>query len=189
MGGGSLAGSLYLGVLGGYCLLWLQLVAIILGVIMRRSIAYISLSAKEKPFVAINKHIRPVLGWGWALATLLAACTLEFLPMTWLACRRRGVGYGRFVVQALLPALPPLLPMAAVAGLLSTLLPVDALGGMILHGALAAAVYLAVFYRTGLKAGERQWISARFLLFTRARTKINPQEKSPCAASGDISSN
>ncbi len=72
LGGGSLASALFLGIIGGYSFLWLQVVAILLGVIMLSAISYVSLSAKEKPFPAINKHISPVLGWGWAIATLMA---------------------------------------------------------------------------------------------------------------------
>jgi hypothetical protein len=72
LGGGSLAGSLYLGVLGGYEMLWLQPLMMILGVIMLSAIAYVTLSTGEKPFGAINRHINPVLGWGWLLAATMA---------------------------------------------------------------------------------------------------------------------
>jgi len=72
LGGGSLASALYLGVLGGYSLLWLQGVAVILGVIMLGAISYVTLSTDEKPFPAINRHISPVLGWAWAIGTLMA---------------------------------------------------------------------------------------------------------------------
>jgi len=72
LGGGSLASSLYLGVLAGLSLLWLQPLAMILGVIMLSAIGYVTLSTGEKPFQAINKHVNPVLGWGWAIATLMA---------------------------------------------------------------------------------------------------------------------
>jgi Mn2+/Fe2+ NRAMP family transporter len=72
LGGGSLSSSLYLGVLAGFSLLWLQPLAMIFGVIMLSSIAYVTLSTGERPFRAINKHVNPVLGWGWAIATLLA---------------------------------------------------------------------------------------------------------------------
>ncbi len=72
LGGGSLAGSLYLGVLGGMTMLWLQPLAMILGIIMLSAIGYVTLSTGERPFRAINKHVNPVLGWSWALATLMA---------------------------------------------------------------------------------------------------------------------
>ncbi len=72
LGGGSLAGSLYLGVLAGYNMMWLQPLAMILGIVMLSAISYVTLSTGEKPFQAINQNISPVLGWGWAIATLMA---------------------------------------------------------------------------------------------------------------------
>ena len=72
LGGGSLAGSLFLGVLGGTSMIWLQLVAIILGVVMLSAISYVTLSTGRRPFEAINSEINPALGWGWIIATVLA---------------------------------------------------------------------------------------------------------------------
>ncbi|MBK8975585.1 MAG: divalent metal cation transporter [Planctomycetes bacterium] len=72
LGGGSLASSLYLGVLAGMSMLWLQPFAMLLGIVMLSAIAYVVLSTGERPFGAINRHVSPVLGWSWAIATLLA---------------------------------------------------------------------------------------------------------------------
>lgn len=72
LGGGSLASSLFLGVLAGYSLLWLQPMAIILGVIMLSAISHVTLSTGQSPFASINNEINPVLGWGWAIATIMA---------------------------------------------------------------------------------------------------------------------
>ena len=72
LGGGSLGGSLFLGVLAGYSLLWLQPLAMILGVIMLSAISHVALSTGQSPFKAINEEINPVLGWGWAIATIAA---------------------------------------------------------------------------------------------------------------------
>ncbi len=72
LGGGSLASSLFLGVLAGFGLLWLQPFAMILGIFMLGAIGYVAMSTNERPFQAINRHINPVLGWGWALASLAA---------------------------------------------------------------------------------------------------------------------
>ena len=84
LGGGSLASSLYLGVLGGYSLMWLQPFAMILGVIMLGAIGYVTLSTGERPFQAINDHVNPVLGWGWALA-VAAANIVSCMPQFSLA--------------------------------------------------------------------------------------------------------
>jgi len=72
LGGGSLAGSLYIGVIGGYDMLWLQPMMMILGIIMLSAIGYVTLSTGEKPFHAINQHVNPVLGWGWLIAAMVA---------------------------------------------------------------------------------------------------------------------
>jgi Mn2+/Fe2+ NRAMP family transporter len=84
LGGGSLASSLYLGVLAGYSLLWLQPFAMILGVVMLSAIGYVTLSTGERPFPAINEHVSPVLGWGWALA-VAAANVIWCMPQNALA--------------------------------------------------------------------------------------------------------
>lgn len=72
LGGGSLAGSLYLGIIGGYEMMWLQPLMMIFGIVMLSAIAYVALSTQRSPFREINEHVSPVLGWGWAIATLMA---------------------------------------------------------------------------------------------------------------------
>ncbi|MDA1137068.1 MAG: divalent metal cation transporter [Planctomycetota bacterium] len=72
LGGGSLAGSLYLGIIGGYEMMWLQPLMMIFGVVMLSAIGYVALSTGERPFRSLNTHVNPVLGWGWAIATLMA---------------------------------------------------------------------------------------------------------------------
>jgi Mn2+/Fe2+ NRAMP family transporter len=72
LGGGSLSSSLYLGVLVGFSFMWLQPLAMILGIIMMSAIAYVTLSAGERPLHAINNHVNPVLGWGWLIASMMA---------------------------------------------------------------------------------------------------------------------
>ena len=72
LGGGSLSSSLYLGVLVGFSFMWLQPLAMILGIIMMSAIAYVTLSSGERPLHAINRHVSPVLGWGWLIASMMA---------------------------------------------------------------------------------------------------------------------
>ncbi len=72
LGGGSLSSSLYLGVLAGSSLLWIQPFAMLLGIVMLSAIGYVTLSTGERPFQALNRHVNPVLGWSWALASLAA---------------------------------------------------------------------------------------------------------------------
>lgn len=72
LGGGSLAGALYLGVISGTSLLWVQPLAMICGIIMLSAIAYVTLSTGERPLRAINTHLHPLLGWSWVVATIMA---------------------------------------------------------------------------------------------------------------------
>ncbi len=72
LGGGSLSSSLYLGVLVGFSFMWLQPLAMILGVIMLSAIAYVTLSTGDRPLRGINEHVSPVLGWGWLFASMMA---------------------------------------------------------------------------------------------------------------------
>lgn len=72
LGGGSLASSLYLGVLVGFSMMWLQPLFMILGIVMLGAIGYVTMSTGKRPFRAINEDISPVLGWSWLLASLIA---------------------------------------------------------------------------------------------------------------------
>lgn len=72
LGGGSLASSLYLGVLVGFSFLWLQPVAMILGIVMLSAISYVTLSTGKRPLRGINEHVSPILGWGWLIAAMMA---------------------------------------------------------------------------------------------------------------------
>ncbi len=72
LGGGSLAGALFLGVISGYGLLWVQPLAMVCGIIMLSAIAYVTLSTGKRPFGEINRHLHPLLGWSWLVATIMA---------------------------------------------------------------------------------------------------------------------
>jgi len=72
VGGVSFSSSLYLGVLVGFSMMWLQPIAMILGIIMLGAIAYVTLSIRQRPLKAINEHVSPVLGWSWLLASMAA---------------------------------------------------------------------------------------------------------------------
>ncbi len=72
LGGGSLAGALYLGVIAGFSLMWLQPLAMICGIIMLAAIAFVTLTTGERPFGLVNRHLSPALGWAWLIATVMA---------------------------------------------------------------------------------------------------------------------
>ena len=108
LGGGSLAGSLYLGIIGGYELMWLQPLMMIFGIVMLSAIAHVTLCTGEKPFSALNFYISPVLGWAWIVATVLANLVWA-MPQFSLgaAALRQNLGAltftgGEFVAAALL---------------------------------------------------------------------------------------
>jgi len=129
LGGGSLASSLYLGVLAGTSLLWLQPAAMIIGVMMLSAISYVALSTEERPFRAINRHVSPVLGWGWLLATMMANLVWS-LPQFSLATAA--------VRQNLLPKVFAPIP--------------DTAGKVIVCLAIAAVcIVVAFFYDSGRK--------------------------------------
>ena len=72
LGGGSLAGSLFLGTISGYSGLWVQLLAMILGIIMLATISFVTLSIEKSPFNLMRQKVSSVLAWGWILASLVA---------------------------------------------------------------------------------------------------------------------
>lgn len=81
LGGGSLVGALYLGVIGGYEFLWLQPLAMLCGIIMLAAISYVTLSCEERPFRVMEKKVSPTLAWGWLIATVIADtvfCAAQF---------------------------------------------------------------------------------------------------------------
>ena len=84
LGGGTLVGALYLGVIGGYEFLWLQPLAMLCGVIMLWAISYVTLSKEkeeDRPFELVKKHVSPLLAWGWLFATVIANvvfCSAQF---------------------------------------------------------------------------------------------------------------
>lgn len=84
LGGGTLASSMYLGVLSGVSLLWLQPVAMILGIVMLSAVGYVTMSTRQRPLQAIERHLNPVLAWAWALGSL-AASMVWALPQFSLA--------------------------------------------------------------------------------------------------------
>lgn len=84
LGGGTLVGGLYLGVIGGYEFLWLQPLAMLCGIVMLSALSYITLSKEkfeDRPFELSKRHVSPILAWGWLIATIVANvvfCSAQF---------------------------------------------------------------------------------------------------------------
>lgn len=98
---------------------------------------------------------------GVAIATAVAAFSVELLVIVPKACRARGISVWRFAHRSLWPTLPALLPALATAWGLGWIQPTDGFFWIIIEGGVAAAVYFVVFYFTGMKPEERAFLSAR----------------------------
>ncbi len=70
LGGGSAVASLYLGAHYGYEFLWVQPLAMLVGIVMLAACAHQTLSTGMRPFEAMARFVHPALAWAWALATL-----------------------------------------------------------------------------------------------------------------------
>ena len=84
LGAGSASASLYAGVLMQYKILWVQPVAMFLGIVMFAAMAYQTLCTGARPFDAMRRYTHPALAWAWALASL-AATIIWHLPQYALA--------------------------------------------------------------------------------------------------------
>jgi Mn2+/Fe2+ NRAMP family transporter len=71
LGAGSSAASLFAGAFLGYKLLWIQPLAMFLGVVMLSAMAHQTLSTGSRPFDAMKHYIHPAFAWTWALAALI----------------------------------------------------------------------------------------------------------------------
>ena len=84
LGGGSAVASLYLGAHYGYELMWVQPLAMGVGIIMLMATSHQTLSTGVRPFRAMAQFIHPGVAWAWALATLIASFVFH-LPQYSLA--------------------------------------------------------------------------------------------------------
>jgi len=78
LGGGSAIASLSLGASFGFELLWIQPLAMLVGIIMLAAHAHQTLSTGRRPFNAMAEYVHPLLAWGWVLATLLSTVIWDF---------------------------------------------------------------------------------------------------------------
>ncbi|MBK5215117.1 MAG: divalent metal cation transporter [Flavobacteriaceae bacterium] len=78
LGGGSAMASLFSGAFLQYKLLWVQPVAMLLGIIMLSALAYQTLVKKTRPFYAMKKFLHPAVAWAWAISALIATIIWHF---------------------------------------------------------------------------------------------------------------
>ena len=72
LGSGSAMASLFAGAYLQYKLLWVQPLAMVLGIVMFATISYQTLSTGIRPFDAMKRFIHPAVAWGWAIGALIA---------------------------------------------------------------------------------------------------------------------
>jgi len=84
LGSGSAVASLYLGAHYGYSLLWVQPLAMMVGIVMLMAASHQTLSTGVRPFDAMRRFVHPGFAWAWAIATLIATFVFH-LPQYALA--------------------------------------------------------------------------------------------------------
>ncbi|MEE8306167.1 MAG: divalent metal cation transporter [Gammaproteobacteria bacterium] len=72
LGSGSAMASLFAGAYLQYKLLWVQPLAMVLGIVMFAAMSYQTLSTGIRPFDAMKRFIHPAVAWGWAIGALVA---------------------------------------------------------------------------------------------------------------------
>lgn len=72
LGSGSAMASLFAGAFLQYRLLWVQPLAMVLGIIMFAAMSHQTLSTGVRPFDAMKRYIHPIVAWSWAIGALLA---------------------------------------------------------------------------------------------------------------------
>ena len=84
LGSGSAMASLFAGAYLEYRLLWVQPLAMGLGIVMFAAMSYQTLSTGARPFHAMKRFIHPALAWSWAIGALVAT-VIWHLPQYALA--------------------------------------------------------------------------------------------------------
>jgi Mn2+/Fe2+ NRAMP family transporter len=186
VGGVTFSSSLYLGVISGFTLLWLQPLYMILGIVMLASIAYVTLSTGQRPLQVINEQVNPVLGWSWLFATM-AANLVWSMPQFTLATRA--------VQQNVLPKLvgPDVIPdpwgrVIVVGCFLSVCLATTMFYGTSARGvkifeaiiktivSITVLCFFAVIVKLSLKEGGMDWGQVLRGLIPNPRFLFRPAE-------------
>jgi manganese transport protein len=84
LGSGSAMASLFAGAFLQYKLLWVQPLAMVLGIVMFSAMSYQTLSTGIRPFYAMKRYLHPAVAWSWAIGALLAT-VIWHLPQYALA--------------------------------------------------------------------------------------------------------
>jgi len=114
LGAGSAAASVIAGASFGYQLLWVQPLAMLLGVFMLAALGNVTLSRGERPYKSFSRELAPWVAFLWALGAIVAsAICLTLLPMAYIAFfimnnkksylgKETGSGIKRILLNAIL---------------------------------------------------------------------------------------
>ena len=78
LGAGSAGSSIFAGAVFGYDLLWVQPVAMFLGVVVFSAIGHQLLVTQARPYDVFRKKLHPALAWAWGGVVLLASIIWQF---------------------------------------------------------------------------------------------------------------
>jgi manganese transport protein len=78
LGAGSAAASVVAGAFFGYQLLWVQPIAMLLGVFMMAALANITLTRGERAYRIVQRELHPGVAFLWALATVVSTVIWHF---------------------------------------------------------------------------------------------------------------
>jgi len=92
LGAGSATASVVAGASFGYKLLWVQPVAMFLGVMMLAALGNVVLTTGERPYRAFGRELSKILAFLWALGTILASIIWHFPQYGLAASAARDLG-------------------------------------------------------------------------------------------------
>lgn len=78
LGGGSAMAALFSGAFLQYQLLWVQPIAMLIGIIMLSALASQTLTKGERPFIAMKTYVGAPMAWAWVICTVLATTIWHF---------------------------------------------------------------------------------------------------------------
>ena len=97
LGAGSATASVVAGASFGYKLLWVQPLAMFLGVMMLAALGNVVLTTGERPYKAFGREMSKVLVFLWALGTIMASIIWHFPQYTLAAGAMRDLGEMRAI--------------------------------------------------------------------------------------------
>lgn len=92
LGSGTAITSILAGNKFGYSLLWVNPVAMLMGVIVLSGAAYFALSSDKSPFYRFRTELHPLLAYAWGIGSLLASVIWHLAQYSMVYATIRGLG-------------------------------------------------------------------------------------------------